>query len=63
MNKIKRHCDLLSEKERRQLEEDLIWVKIAEERDKKTARFVSHSQAWRWLAFSKDSDTISKSLI
>ncbi len=30
-----------------ELEEDLAWAKIAEERDKKTARFVSHTQAWK----------------
>ena len=29
------------------LEEDRIWEKIAEERDVKNARFVSHSQAWQ----------------
>ncbi len=30
-----------------ELEEDLAWAKIAEDRDKKSTRFVSHAQAWK----------------
>jgi predicted DNA-binding protein len=30
-----------------ELEEDLAWVKIVEARDKKSAKFVSHAQAWK----------------
>ena len=30
-----------------ELEEDLIWNQIAEKRDKKPARFISHVRAWK----------------
>ncbi len=30
-----------------ELEEDLVWNQIAEKRDKKQARFLSHARAWK----------------
>ena len=30
-----------------ELEEDLVWDKIAEKRDKKGARFIPHDQIWK----------------
>ncbi len=30
-----------------EMEEDLFWNEIAEERDKKQAKFISHSNAWK----------------
>lgn len=30
-----------------ELEEDLVWDKIAEKRDKRHVRFISHAQAWK----------------
>ncbi|MBI3046331.1 MAG: hypothetical protein HYY86_02225 [Candidatus Harrisonbacteria bacterium] len=30
-----------------ELEEDQVWNEIAEKRDKKKARFVSHTKAWK----------------
>lgn len=38
-------ADLL--REALEIHEDVVWNKIAEKRDKKNARYISHEKAWR----------------